>query len=92
MYILSRFFNRVNVSRRTGGHSMEADGLFVHVNDAIRKLAGDGLLPQTWEFICECPEVTCHAWVSLTLSEFDERRVASPPVPIVSAEHAGSSV
>ena len=68
------------------------NGLFVHVNDSIRKLASEGPATETWEFICECPEVTCHAWVSLTLSEFDERRTASPPVPIVVAEHVGLGV
>ncbi|HJU37247.1 MAG TPA: hypothetical protein VJ716_07515 [Gaiellaceae bacterium] len=67
---------------------MSQDGLFVHVNDSIRKLATEGPATQTWEFICECPEVTCHVLVSLTLGEFDERRTASPPVPIVAAEHA----
>jgi hypothetical protein len=69
---------------------MESHGLFPHVNDSIRKLAGDGPEQQTWEFICECPEVTCHAMVSLTLSEFDQRRTASPPIPILAREHAGT--
>jgi hypothetical protein len=66
---------------------MEQDGLFVHVNDSIRTLAIDGPPAQTWEFICECPTVTCHAVVSLTLDEFDERRASSPPVPILASEH-----
>ncbi len=66
---------------------MDPDGLFGHVNDSIRKLAPEGPEGETWEFICECPDVACHAMVSLTLLEFDERRAASPPVPIL-ASHA----
>jgi len=66
---------------------MEGDGVFVHVNDSIRKLASAGPATQTWEFICECPELTCHALVSLTLTEFDERRAALPPLPVLSSEH-----
>jgi hypothetical protein len=66
---------------------MENDGVFVHVNDSIRKLASDGPASQTWEFICECPELTCHVSVSLTLTEFDERRAARPPLPILAMEH-----
>lgn len=66
---------------------MENDGVFVHVNDSIRKLATSGPVTQTWEFICECPELTCHVLVSLTLAEFDERRASSPPLPVLAAEH-----
>jgi hypothetical protein len=66
---------------------MECNGVFAHVNDSIRGLASDDPATQTWEFICECPELTCHALVSLTLSEFDERRGATPPLPILAAEH-----
>jgi hypothetical protein len=67
---------------------MDPDGLFWHVNDSIRGLATQGQPNETWEFICECPDVACHTMVSLTLSEFDERRAASPPAPIV-ADHGG---
>jgi hypothetical protein len=66
---------------------MEQDSLFVQVNDSIRTLASEGST-ESWDFICECPEVSCHASVNLTLIEFDERRAASPPVPIHAAEHA----
>ena len=69
---------------------MEGDGVFVHVNDSIRKLASAGPAAQTWEFICECPELTCHALVTLTLSEFDDCRAASPPVPVLATEHGTS--
>ena len=65
------------------------EGVFVHVNDSIRSLASAGPARQTWEFICECPELTCHVLVSLTLAEFDERRAASPPLPVLAAEHGG---
>lgn len=66
---------------------MEQSELFAHVNDSIRKLAAHGPETDTWEFICECPDVICHAMVSLTLVEFDERRGSSPPAAILAAEH-----
>jgi hypothetical protein len=66
---------------------MDADGLFGLVNDAIRNLAFEAPATDKWEFFCECPDATCHALVSITLLEFDERRGASPPVPIL-ATHA----
>ena len=66
---------------------MEHDTPFVHVNDSIRKLAAADLGTLTWDFVCECPEVGCHASVSLTLSEFDERRAASPPRPVLASNH-----
>ncbi len=34
-----------------------------------------------------CPDVTCHVLVSLTLVEFDERRNALSPTPILASEH-----
>jgi hypothetical protein len=67
---------------------MEQDRLFVEVNDSIRELANEGSAGETWDFICECPEVSCRASVSLTLVEFDKRRSASPPRPVHAAEHA----
>jgi len=66
---------------------MEQAELFPHVNDSIRRSAAEGPEAETWEFICECPDVTCHALVSLTLDEFDELRRASPPAPILSTNH-----
>lgn len=67
---------------------MEPDDLFVHVNDSIRRIAADSAA-ETWEFICECEDVACHALVTLTLAEFDARRAASPPLAVLAAEHAG---
>jgi hypothetical protein len=64
------------------------DRLFVHVNDSIRRLANEGSAIETLDFICECPELSCHASVNLTLVEFDERRAASPPIPVHAPEHA----
>jgi hypothetical protein len=61
---------------------MDANALYGHVNDSIRRLAVETPPGETWQFFCECPDVTCHALVSLTLVEFDERRAALPPVPI----------
>lgn len=68
---------------------MEQNGLLAHVNDSIRTLASEGPATETWEFICECPDVTCHELVSLTLTEFDERRATAPAVPILATEHVG---
>jgi hypothetical protein len=62
---------------------------FTRVNDSIRGLATDGPPEETWEFFCECADVGCHVLVSLTLREFDERRRARPPVPILAA-HDGA--
>jgi hypothetical protein len=67
---------------------MEQSQLFPHVNDSIRRLASQGPPTETWEFICECPDVRCHTMISLTLVEFDERRGASPPAPILASEHS----
>ena len=67
---------------------MDHDGLFAHVNDSIRTLASDGPETQTWEFICECPDLTCHTLVSMTLLEFDQRRSSLPPLPILATDHA----
>ena len=67
---------------------MEQSKLFPHVNDSIRGLATEGPETELWEFICECPDVRCHSMVSLTLVEFDEHRRASPPAPILAAEHS----
>jgi hypothetical protein len=67
---------------------MEQDRLFVQVNDSIRDLASEGSTGESWDFICECEEVTCRAFVSLTLNEFDARRSASPPIPVHAVQHA----
>ena len=69
---------------------MDGNGLFEQVNDSIRAQAAERSPGDTWEFRCECPDVTCHTMVSLTLIEFDERRGASPPAPIL-AEHEVAS-
>ncbi len=64
---------------------MALETAFELVNDSIRRLAIDGPETETWEFFCECPDVGCHRLVTLTLIEFDERRTASPPVPVLAA-------
>jgi hypothetical protein len=67
---------------------MEQGELFARVNDSIRKLAeANDPAAQRWEFICECEDMACHTFVSLTLSEFDKRRSTSPPEPILATEH-----
>ena len=68
---------------------MEESGLFAHVNNSIRSLATEAQASDTWEFFCECPDLACHALVSLTVLEFDRRRTASPPTPIVATGHGG---
>jgi hypothetical protein len=69
---------------------MQHGALFAHVNDSIRGLVtSDGLAVETWQFYCECPDVTCHAMVTLTVDEFDRRRAASPALPILAALHEG---
>jgi hypothetical protein len=62
---------------------MDPNELFGH---AIRRLVSEGPLDERWEFVCECPDVACHAMVRLTLVDFDERRAASPPALIL-ADH-----
>jgi hypothetical protein len=66
---------------------METQGAFADVNDSIRGLATDGPASETWEFFCECADAGCHTLVALTLVEFDERRSAFPPVPILAIHH-----
>jgi hypothetical protein len=66
---------------------MEQARFFVEVNDSIRKLASGDSASQVWDFVCECPEVSCRSAVSLTLTEFDERRAASPRVPVHAEKH-----
>ena len=66
---------------------METDGAFRHVNDSIRSLATEDVEAQMWEFFCECEDVECRRLVNLTLFEFDERRAASPPVPILASHY-----
>ncbi len=66
---------------------MEEGELFLHVNDSIRRVASQGPEAETWDFICECADLACHALVSLTLVEFDNRRAALPPRPVLAAEH-----
>ena len=66
---------------------MEDSGLFAHVNDSIRGLATEDQRAERWEFFCECPDLTCHTLVTLTLVEFDERRTALPPAPILATGH-----
>ena len=67
---------------------MQAPGAFREVNDSIRQLATNGSIAELWEFFCECDDTACRTLVTLTLVEFDERRTASPPRPILAAHHA----
>lgn len=67
---------------------MDVKQLYGRVNDSIRGIASEGPADETWEFMCECSDVECHERVVLTLTEFDERRASTPPVPIVATTHA----
>ncbi len=70
---------------------MEQGILFAHVNDSIRKLVtGNGYAAETWDFYCECADVGCRAMVRLTVDEFDRRRDARPPLPVLAEEHDGA--
>jgi hypothetical protein len=64
---------------------MNAQAAFRQVNDSIRERAPGGLETDTFEFFCECPDIDCHARVSLTLQEFDARRAVTPPLSILAA-------
>ncbi|HEY8028448.1 MAG TPA: hypothetical protein VIE38_02940 [Gaiellaceae bacterium] len=66
---------------------MEAHGAFHDVNDSIRHLATAGPVTETWEFFCECADLGCRTLISLTLDEFDDRRTASPPLPLLAPHH-----
>jgi hypothetical protein len=64
---------------------MDTGETFRHANDAIRKLAPQGSEADTFPFFCECGDIRCHEFVSLTLLEFEGRRAALPPVPVFAA-------
>jgi len=66
--------------------------LFAHVNDSIRTLVTtNGQATETWDFYCECADVTCRAMVRLTVDEFDQRREALPPLPVLAIEHRATA-
>jgi hypothetical protein len=67
---------------------MNPQAAFRQVNDSIREVAAVDPATDVFEFLCECRDIECHEMVSLTLREFDERRSASPPLPIL-AVHDG---
>jgi hypothetical protein len=67
---------------------MSTAGAVELVNDEIRGLASNGLAAESWEFLCECGDPDCRRLVGLTPAEFDARRAASPPVPILADDHA----
>jgi hypothetical protein len=60
---------------------------FREVNDAIRGLAAADTGEEIWEFFCECDDLACRALIRLTLREFDDRRCAEPPRPILAGQH-----
>ena len=68
--------------------AMDVDGLFGLVNDSIRRLAPPLPEHEAWDFFCECPDLSCHELVRLTIVEFDQHRAALPQLPIL-ATHGG---
>ena len=64
-------------------------GTLREVNDTIRALAGRTAAHDSWEFICECDDLGCFELVPLTLVEFDGRRGAAPPRPVLARRHHG---
>jgi hypothetical protein len=56
---------------------------FRQVNDSIREVAPADTELDVFDFFCECEDAECHERVRLTLQEFDARRAASPPAPIL---------
>lgn len=62
-------------------------GTLRQVNDTIRDLAGRTASHESWEFICECDDLACFELVPLTLVEFDNRRGAAPPRPVLAQRH-----
>lgn len=65
-------------------------GTFRQVNDTIRDLAGRTASHESWEFICECDDLGCFELVPLSLVEFDARRSAAPPRPVLAGRHDGN--
>jgi hypothetical protein len=60
--------------------------MFREVNDRIREAAGRVGGDDQWDFICECDDLDCVEMVSLTLDDFDSRRVRS--ASRIVADHA----
>lgn len=65
-------------------------GTLRQVNDTIRDLAGRTTSHESWEFICECDDLGCFELVPLSLVEFDARRSAAPPRPVLAGRHDGN--
>ena len=64
-------------------------GTLRQVNDTIRDLASRTASNESWEFICECDDLACFELVPLSLVEFDARRGAAPPRPVLAKRHDG---
>ena len=69
---------------------MESQGAFHEVNDSIRRLADVTSPEQLWEFFCECDDLGCDARLTLTIEDFDRRRAAARPEPILAVHHAAA--
>ena len=67
---------------------MESQGAFHEVNDTIRRLAEVTSADEHWEFFCECDDLECQTRLTLTIEDFDRRRAADRPEPILAVHHA----
>jgi len=77
-----------NHSHSNGSDGRHASkGTLRQVNDTIRALAGRSASHEAWEFICECDDLECFELVPLTLVDFDGRRGAAPPRPVLARRH-----
>jgi len=70
-------------SASTGGMS----SVFRRVNDAIRELAERAQGDDAWSFYCECDDGECREVISLTVEQFDARRVDPAGSPLLAAVH-----
>jgi hypothetical protein len=54
------------------------NGLLEEVNSSIRALAVqlESAEPSTWQFVCECGEVSCTERVGLSIADYDAIRNA----------------
>lgn len=77
-------------THHNGNGGQASKGTLRQVNNTIRDLAGRTSSHDAWEFVCECDDLACFELVQLTLVEFDARRHAAPPRPVLAERHAAA--
>ncbi len=65
---------------RSGRAGWSAGSVREHVNHRIYELSVEHPGPFPTEFLCECGEIDCPAFVTLSLAEYEELRSASRPI------------